>query len=131
LPRLAGRGTLRPTQLRGKPIVLNFWSSSCTVCRQEEPAIARVAQATRGRIRYLGVATLDSRSAAISFARKYGMSYQLACDARGVAAERYRVPGLPETFFLSSSAKRIIGINVGALTAHGLTSILDQLYPAS
>jgi hypothetical protein len=60
-----------------------------------------------------------------------GMSYQLVYDARGVAAERYRVPGLPETFFLSSSAKRIIGINVAALTAHGLTSILDQLYPAS
>ncbi|HEY2551615.1 MAG TPA: redoxin domain-containing protein, partial [Streptosporangiaceae bacterium] len=55
LPRLEGPGILQPAQLRGKPIVLNFWSSSCTVCQQEEPAIARVARATRGQVRYLGV----------------------------------------------------------------------------
>jgi peroxiredoxin len=128
LPRLQGRGTIGLSQLDGKPTVITFWASDCTVCKQEEPAIAQVARATGGSVHYLGIDTLDVRGAAISFARKYHMTYQLAFDPRGVAANSYRVPGLPETFFLSPTTRRIVGINVGALTAHSLTSILRKLY---
>jgi cytochrome c biogenesis protein CcmG, thiol:disulfide interchange protein DsbE len=131
LPRLDGHGTIQPGQLHGKPIIINFWSSTCTICRQESPAIARVARATRGSAYYLGIDTLDSRSAAMAFVRKYGISYPIAYDAQGVAAARYGVPGLPVTFFLSRTGKKIIGINTGVLTAHGLGSILRELYGLS
>lgn len=128
LPRLDGRGTIQPGQLQGKPIIINFWSSTCTICRQESPAIAQVAHATRGSAYYLGIDTLDSRSAAMAFVRKYGISYPIAYDAQGVAAARYGVPGLPVTFFLSRTGKQIIGINTGVLTAHSLGAILRTLY---
>jgi peroxiredoxin len=128
LPRLSGPGEMRVRQLAGQGLVINFWASSCTVCRQEGPAIARVARATRGRVRFLGIDTLDSRGAAQAFARRYGLTFPMAFDAQGVAAERYRVPGLPETFFLSSGGQRVIGINLGALTRPALTSILRELY---
>jgi hypothetical protein len=87
-----------------------------------------VARATRGRVRFLGIDTLDSRGAAQAFARRYGLTFPMAFDAQGVAADRYRVPGLPETFFLSSGGQRVIGINLGALTRPALTSILRELY---
>jgi hypothetical protein len=51
----------------------------------------------------------------------------MAFDARGVAAGRYGVPGLSETFFVSQGGQRIIAINLGALTGPALTSILRQL----
>jgi hypothetical protein len=43
-------------------------------------------------------------------------------------AARYRLPGLPMTFFLAPSGNRIVGVNTGGLTARGLTGILRELY---
>jgi cytochrome c biogenesis protein CcmG, thiol:disulfide interchange protein DsbE len=131
LPRLSGPGDITVGRLAGRAIVVNFWASTCSVCRHEEPAIAQVARATRGRVSFAGIDTLDSRGAARTFARRYGLTFPLAFDSRGVAASRYGVPGLPETFFLSAGGQRIIGINVGALTGPALTSILRQLYGIS
>lgn len=128
LPRLTGSGDVGVRTLAGQGIVINFWASSCSVCRQEGPAIAQVARATRGRVRFLGIDTLDSRSAAQAFARRYGLTFSLAFDDRGLAADRYGVPGLPETFFLSRDGQRVIGINLGAVTGPALTAILRQLY---
>jgi cytochrome c biogenesis protein CcmG, thiol:disulfide interchange protein DsbE len=128
LPRLSGPGDIRVSQLAGQGIVVNFWASTCSVCRQEGPAIAQVARATRGQVRFVGIDTIDSRGAARAFARRYGLTFPLAFDAAGTAADRYGVPGLPETFFLSRSGQRIIGMNLGALTRPALTAILRQLY---
>lgn len=128
LPRLSGAGMIRAGQLHGRPVVINFWSSTCVICQQESPAIARVARATRADVYYLGIDTLDSRGSAEAFARHYGLSYPIAADPQGVAAARYGVPGLPVTYFLAASGKKIIGVNAGALTVRGLTAILRQLY---
>jgi peroxiredoxin len=131
LPRLGGPGDLRLSQLTGRGIVVNFWASTCPVCRHEEPAIAQVARATDGRVRFIGIDTLDSRSAARAFARQYGLTFPLAFDPAGTTAGRYGVPGLPETFFLSRTGQHILGFNLGALTGPALASILRQLYGAA
>lgn len=128
LPRLQGRGSVTLDQLRGKPIVLNFWSSTCEVCKKESPAIARVARATGTQVTYIGIDTLDERAAALGFVRHYGISYQIAFDSTGATAAQYGVPGLPVTFFLAKSGKRIIGVNIGALTSSSLRRILHELY---
>jgi cytochrome c biogenesis protein CcmG, thiol:disulfide interchange protein DsbE len=128
LARLGEPGTVALAQLAGKPIVLNFWSSTCTICRQESPAIASVARAAQGRVNFLGIDTLDSPTAAMAFVRQYGLTYPVASDPAGSAANSYGVPGLPVTFFLADSGHRIIGVNVGALSARHLDTILRQLY---
>jgi peroxiredoxin len=128
LARLGEPGTVALTQLSGKPLVLNFWSSTCTICRQESPAIASVARVAQGRVNFLGIDTLDSSAAAMTFVRRYGLTYPVAFDPAGTAASNYGVPGLPVTFFLADSGQRIIGVNVGALSARHLAGILRQLY---
>jgi hypothetical protein len=52
-------------------------------------------------------------------------------DVNGVVAGKYGVPGLPVTVFISATGKRILGVNLGALTAASLTSILHKLYGAA
>jgi cytochrome c biogenesis protein CcmG/thiol:disulfide interchange protein DsbE len=128
LPRLTGQGSIQLSALRGKPIVLNFWSSSCTVCMQESPAIAQVARASQNRVAFVGIDVYDVRKAAIAFVDKYHLPYQMAFDSEGVAASKYDVPALPETFFLSGSGQKILAINLGALTSTRLKAILRSLY---
>ena len=131
LPWLTGSGSVRLSQLAGRPIVLNFWSSSCEICRQESPAIAKVARAAGDHVAFLGIDTLDLRGPALAFLRHYGIYYRVADDAQGMAAARYGVPGLPVTFFLSATGKQIVGVNAGALSAPALTRILRKLYGVS
>jgi thiol-disulfide isomerase/thioredoxin len=128
LPSLTGSGTIGLPELAGKPIVINFWASSCDICASEARALVQVAQDTRGRVRFLGIDTLDLRGPALAFAARYRIPYQLSFDPLGVVSARYRLPGLPMTFFLSPSGKRILGVNTGALTVRSLTAILRQLY---
>ncbi len=131
LPLLEHHGDLQLSSLAGRPIVLNFWASYCDVCRQESPAIAKVADAVGSKVRFLGVDTDDEQGAALKFISKYGITYQVVSDVNGVVAAKYGVPGLPVTIFLSATGKRILGVNLGALTAASLTSILHKLYGAA
>jgi cytochrome c biogenesis protein CcmG, thiol:disulfide interchange protein DsbE len=131
LPLLEQHGDLELSSLAGRPIVLNFWASYCGVCKQESPAIARVAATARSKVRFLGVDTEDERGAALKFISRYGITYQVVSDVGGVVAAKYGVPGLPVTVFISATGKRILGVNIGPLTATSLNSILHKLYGAA
>ena len=128
LPDLQGSGTFDLSSVAGKPIVMNFWSSTCDPCKKETPAMASVAASLGSRVAFVGIDTVDTRAKAIAFVSKYKVPYQIAFDPDGTAADQYGVPGLPVTFFLSPSATTVIGENVGALTAPRLRSILRRLY---
>lgn len=128
LPSLNGHGTVNVSSMAGKPIVVNFWSSSCHPCKQETPALAAVARAIGGQVRFVGIDTTDLRGAAARFVAKYHVTYPIAFDPKASVASRYGVPGLPVTVFLSPSGKTEVGENIGALTAPKLRTILHRLY---
>jgi peroxiredoxin len=128
LPLLQHKGDVQLNKLAGVPIVINLWASDCDICKEESPAIATVSRAVGDRVRFLGVDTLDERGAAIRFAERYKLRFPIAYDSAGIVAAKYRVPGLPVTFFISKTATRILGVNIGALTAQNLIHILHKLY---
>jgi cytochrome c biogenesis protein CcmG, thiol:disulfide interchange protein DsbE len=124
----SGGGMISLARLAGKPIVMNFWSSTCGPCKQETPALASVARAVGSKVTFIGIDTVDSRRPALAFVRRYKVPYPIAFDPNGTVADRYGLPGLPVTFFLSPSAKTVVGENIGALTSAKLRKILHQLY---
>jgi cytochrome c biogenesis protein CcmG, thiol:disulfide interchange protein DsbE len=128
LPDLRGSGTFDLSEVSGKPIVLNFWSSTCGPCKQETPAMANVAKSVGSKVTFVGIDSADTRAKAIAFVDKYKVPYQIAFDPDAATADKYGVPGLPVTFFLSPSGTTVIGENIGALTAPKLRSILRRLY---
>jgi thiol-disulfide isomerase/thioredoxin len=128
LPSLLGSGTIDVTGSGSKPLVMNFWSSTCGPCKQETPALVSVARAMGAKVAFLGIDTADQRGSARAFIARYQVPYPVAFDPDASAAGRYGVPGLPVTFFLSPSGKTILGENVGALTPGKLRTILHRLY---
>jgi thiol-disulfide isomerase/thioredoxin len=128
LPSLRGSGTITLTKLAGKPIVLNFWASTCVDCKKETPALAKVARSLGGRVSFLGVDSVDQHSHAVAFESAYQVPYPSLFDPKGIAAAHYDVPALPVTFFLSRSGTKILGENIGALTPKSLMTILHNLY---
>jgi cytochrome c biogenesis protein CcmG, thiol:disulfide interchange protein DsbE len=128
LPSLRGPGTVSLAKLAGKPIVMNFWSSTCGICTKETPALASVARSLGGRVTFVGIDSLDRHGPAMAFVTKYKVPYPIGFDPEGTVTARYGVVGLPVTFFLSPSGKTIVGENIGALTRHTLRTILRNLY---
>jgi cytochrome c biogenesis protein CcmG, thiol:disulfide interchange protein DsbE len=101
LPRVQGGGSISLADLRGSPVVLNFWASWCETCRDEASILAQAERRWRDRgVVFLGIDTSDPTADAIAFQRMYGMGYPSVADPRGGLQAAYGVFGLPETFFI-------------------------------
>lgn len=121
-------GALDLRSLRGRPVVVNFWASTCQDCRTELSAFAAVA-ASDPKIAFVGVDVGDpSTSAALSLARAAGVHYPLVSDAGGQVAATYRVTGLPTSVYIDPTGVVSV-VHPGALTAEQLRYTLGQFFP--
>ena len=119
--------TVTMSSLAGKPVVLNMWSSSCTVCKQETPAMESVARRVGGAVRFVGVDTIDQKSAALDFLHRYDVSYLQLFDPGEHVGSSYGIPGLPVTVFVAADGK-VVGGYLGALGTTTLDHYLRTLF---
>lgn len=129
LPQLwSPQQSLSLTAFRGEPLVLNFWASDCPPCRTEMPLLQTTSRSEHGKVRFLGVDTLDSTAAAKSFAAQVHVSYPIVVDSGGQVASKYGVFGIPTTIFISASGD-VVGRHIGQFSAATLREALDQAFP--
>lgn len=119
--------TVSMSSLRGTPVVLNMWGSWCTVCKKETPAIESVAKRAGGSVDFVGVDTLDHRTAALAFLHRYDVTYLQLFDPGEAVGAGYRVVGLPVTVFVSARGK-VVGEYLGALNTATLSHYLQRLF---
>jgi thiol-disulfide isomerase/thioredoxin len=113
---------------RGKPIVLNVWSSWCTECNAEAGELERFAR-TQPNAQVIGVDVQDTRSGAVAFYRRWRWQHPSIADPQGDLAARLAVRGLPTTFFLNARheiVSSIVGASDLAGFRHGLRLALGQ-----
>src|SRR6266508_2715158 len=71
-----GSPTLRLSELKGKPAVLNFWASWCTYCIKEMPSFQKVFSGLDGRVTFVGMDVLglqgETKGAGRTFAKRTG-----------------------------------------------------------
>ena len=97
---LAGGGTLSLASLRGKPVVLNFFQSSCEPCKAESKVLEAAYRRYRSRgVVFVGVDFQDALADARRFVRVHGITYPVVRDP-GAIVTRYGLIGTPETFFI-------------------------------
>ncbi|HTK07543.1 MAG TPA: TlpA disulfide reductase family protein [Ktedonobacteraceae bacterium] len=88
--------------LKGKPVVLNFWASWCAPCNDEAPLLQKAwpHQKAQGVV-FIGIDAPENTSNALKFLQKYTISYSNVQDTmRSTTAIDYDVAGLPETIFI-------------------------------
>jgi cytochrome c biogenesis protein CcmG/thiol:disulfide interchange protein DsbE len=116
LPRLDAEGSLDLEALRGRVVVLNFWSSWCIPCRDEAPALEATWQRYRERgVMVLGVNVQDLTPAALRFLHETRTTYPTVRDKDNTVYRAYGLTGVPETFFVDRSG-RIVRKFPGAVT---------------
>jgi cytochrome c biogenesis protein CcmG/thiol:disulfide interchange protein DsbE len=119
--------TISLADLRGRPIIINFWASWCPPCRTEAPLIERTWRAYKNRdLNFLGVNIQDRREDALNYMREFDITYPNGPDPTGEITIDYGVSGLPVTFFVSRDGK-VVRRWVGALEHSVLIRSIEEI----
>ncbi len=113
-------------ELRGQPVVLNFWATWCQPCVVEHPLLIASANRYEGQVRFVGVIYQDEPQDIRRFVSQRGSWGPSLIDTDGDVAIAYGVYGAPETYFISSDgviAEKV----VGAIRPDVMASILGPL----
>jgi thiol-disulfide isomerase/thioredoxin len=118
---LAG-DTFQTADLIGKPLVINFWYSTCAPCKRELPAFAAVQAKYGDQVRFVGVDSLPPSDTEESFARDKGVQYELLYDTNGELISAAGVAAFPQTLIID--AQGTILQQTGELTAAKLEDLI-------
>ncbi|WP_159883429.1 TlpA family protein disulfide reductase [Paenibacillus puerhi] len=92
-------------KLRGKPVVVNFWASWCSPCKDEAPELVRLYKKFGNQIEIFAVnlAKIDSLPEATAFSEKYNLPFPVLLDEKAEASRKYRLRATPTTYFISKN----------------------------
>jgi cytochrome c biogenesis protein CcmG/thiol:disulfide interchange protein DsbE len=126
----AARGSLADRrldlrELRGRPVVVNFWASWCIPCRDEAPILNAAARAHAGEVVFLGVNVQDLKADALAFSREFDTPYVSVRDRSNRTYEDYGLTGVPETYYLDDRG-RIVAHTPGAISRASLDEGIAQ-----
>jgi len=125
-----GSGTLALSSLRGKTVIVNFWASWCSTCKEEAQVVSDVEKKWRAKgVVFLGVDSHDTTAGAHTYIQNYGIGFQSVQDPESAIGAQYDVTGLPETYFLDSKGK-IVEKYMSAIDAVTLDSMIAKAVAA-
>ncbi len=102
--------------LRGNPVVLNFWASWCYPCRMEAAVLENAYQRFKSSgVKFVGVAISDSEQGARAFVKEFGVTYPNGLDSDNTIATAYQVFVIPQTIILDREG-RVRFAFTGAIT---------------
>ncbi|CAN5125216.1 hypothetical protein BH24ACT10_BH24ACT10_06810 [soil metagenome] len=119
-------GEIDSAELRGTPLVLNFYASWCTVCDRELPDVERVSQQLGDRVRVLGVnpQSNDTDAAQAAMIARNGVTYPTLRDPQDELLRQFNTTGgLPTTVFVDADGV-VRAVHNGLVTERLL---LDQI----
>ena len=94
--------TISSQDLRGKSVVLNFWSSWCIPCKDETIALNRANYRFEdSNIVFLGVNIWDDTENALNFIKSFPSDYTNTYDPSNEIHVNFGIQGVPETFFIN------------------------------
>jgi thiol-disulfide isomerase/thioredoxin len=122
--RLTG-GQTSFAAFRGKPLVVNFFSSTCVPCQTEMPAFEQIHQELADRVTFVGLDVQDTVAAGQAFVAAVKVTWELGRDPDAAILQSLGGVGLPTTL-LADRDGRVVFTHLGALPADELRRELSK-----
>lgn len=106
--------TKKPSDFRGKPLIINVWASWCGPCRTEMGSLDRLAKRYGKQFTVIGISTDDYPQNARMFLQKSGTSFPMFIDDKPWPLENMLGANrLPLTVLVDTDGK-VLGKYYGA-----------------
>lgn len=117
---------IREPQVENKPVVIEFFSITCSDCQSNLPQILNLAKALEGKatVRFVSV---DRNEALVrEYIANNNIQLEVAFDTHRDARNAYKVSVTPTLFVLDKS-NTVIEKHTGVLSNEDLTSIISKI----
>lgn len=126
LPTLDG-DTIRLESLKGKVVILDFWTTWCPPCRRAIPHLITLYDKYHDRgLEILGISDEDETTLR-NFRSSQGIPYPILLGSNEIARQ-FEVTAIPKTYFIDRKGKvRKIQVGFADEFVPGFEAILDTL----
>jgi cytochrome c biogenesis protein CcmG, thiol:disulfide interchange protein DsbE len=115
---------MKLSELKGRPVVLDFWASWCEPCAIEAPILDRLARKHQKKgLMVLGVNASDAPHSVKRYAAQKGLSYPMVSDPDAQASEAYGVSKLPSLVVIDKEG-RVLAFFEGLVDEAALDEVL-------
>ena len=91
----------RLADLRGHPVILNFWGPLCVPCRTEFPLLkSKLTEHAADGLVVVGILMDDPPDLALKFIAEEGATWPTVNDPGGAIKAAYRVLARPQSYFI-------------------------------
>ncbi len=107
LPTLDG-SSIALSDLKGKVVLINFWATWCSPCREEMPSLERLYRHFKyEKFALLAVDIMEHPEKVKKFAREYNLSFPILLDRTGDISAKYAANALPTTYIIDKEGKAV------------------------
>jgi thiol-disulfide isomerase/thioredoxin len=120
--------TIKLSSYQGKTVVLNFWGSWCSPCREEAPTLAVLDEQYGSKgVAFLGDDVGDTPANALAFTHSVGLTYPSINDQGYAVVQQVMavvpVSDTPTTVVIDKTG-HVAGIVLGAISYGQMTTLL-------
>jgi thiol-disulfide isomerase/thioredoxin len=92
--------SVRLSQYKGHPLILNFWATWCEPCKQEMPLLEAYQKKYSPDLIVLGVDSGEGKVVVKSFLEKNEITFPIVLDETSRIGPIYQIAGYPTSFFI-------------------------------
>ena len=120
--------TVSLQDLKGKPTLLLFFSTTCGACNANMPHVQSAFEARGEEIHFIAIETGSSNESVEQYVENRGLGFTVALGRGNTAPQSYNIAFIPTTFFIDSRGV-IQGKQVGAYaSAEALLAAMEDLH---
>ena len=111
--------------LRGRPVILNFWATWCGPCRREMPLLEEIGPGTKADIAILAVNYGEAVETVSAYVNDKDVSLPVVLDPDLSLARTYLIYGMPTTFLVDAQGV-VQAVHTGELTEDMLAQFVEK-----
>ncbi|KGP92962.1 cytochrome C biogenesis protein [Pontibacillus chungwhensis BH030062] len=118
------------SDLKDKKVFLNFWATWCPPCRVEMPEMQRFYEEYGEEVEIMAVnvtSTEKSVKDVTSYVHNEEFTFPIYLDRERNAADQYRIPGFPTTYFIGTNGKIQSKAYIGAMDYDFMKKMKNKL----